>query len=465
MSEPSFGQRLPPQNLEAEQSVLGSMLLDKDAIYTAVEFLQEEDFYRTAHQRIFKAMIALSDRAEPVDLVTLAEELKKHQLLEKIGGTAFLVSLANAVPTAANVAYYAQIVREKAILRDLISSCTDIITSSYDSPASVDEFLDLAEQRIFEVGSRGKFQDFFPLKEVLVQAFERIERLYDHQKGVTGLSSGFSDLDEISSGLQESDLIIVAARPGMGKTTLALNIAHHIAVREKKPAALFSLEMSREQLAQRLLCSQAHIDSQSLRRGYLSQEDWQKLTRAVGPLSDAPLYIDDSASLSVMEIRSRARRLKAEKGLEVVFVDYLQLMRGHGRMENRQQELSDISRSLKALAKELCLPVIALSQLSRAVEKRPDRRPILSDLMESGGIEANADMVLFIYREAYYTRDTEKGNMAEIIVAKQRNGPTGTVELYFLDRYNKFVNIAREKETEATPPAAKLERSPSVPHD
>ncbi len=314
----------------------------------------------------------------------------------------------------------------------------------------MDEFLDRAEQNIFEVGSRGKFQGFFPLKEVLVQAFERIERLYDHQKGVTGLSSGFSDLDEISSGLQESDLVIVAARPSMGKTTLALNMAHHIAVREKKPAAFFSMEMSREQLAQRLLCAQAHIDSQSLRRGYLSQEDWQKLTRAVGPLSDAPLYIDDTASLSVMEIRSRARRLKAEKGLEAIFVDYLQLMRGHGRMENRQQELSEISRSLKALAKELRLPVIALSQLSRAVEKRPDRRPILSDLMESGGIEANADMVLFIYREAYYMRDTEKGNTAEVIVAKQRNGPTGTVELYFLDRYNKFVNIARGKEAEET---------------
>lgn len=446
MSGPVAGERLPPQNLEAEQSVLGSLILEKDALFTAMELLRESDFYRTAHQRVFQSIVALSEKGEPVDLVTLADELKSRRLLEEVGGTAFLVSLANAVPTAANVAYYAKIVREKAILRSLISSCTEIVTSSYDSPDNVDEFLDQSEQKIFEVGRRGKSQGFSPLKEVLVQAFERIERLYDDQKGVTGISTGFLDLDEISSGLQESDLVIVAARPSMGKTTLALNVAHHIAVREKKPTAFFSMEMSREQLAQRLLCAQAHIDSQSLRRGYLSQDDWKKLTRAVGPLSDAPLYIDDSASLSVMEIRSKARRLKAEKGLEAIFVDYLQLMRGHGRAENRQQELSEISRSLKALAKELNLPVVALSQLSRAVEKRPDRRPILSDLMESGGIEANADMVLFIYREAYYMRDTEKGNTAEVIVAKQRNGPTGTIELYFLDRYNKFVNIARGKE-------------------
>lgn len=447
------GERVPPQNLEAEQSVLGSMLIDKEAIYTASELLMGEDFYRSSHQKIFEAIISLSDRGEPVDLITLSDELKTGNCLEEAGGMQYLVSLADAVPTAANIQYYAEIVRERAILRALISGCTQIISASFSSPQDVDEFLDQAEQKIFEIGRRGKRQGFSSLKEVLVQTFERIEKLYDDKKGVTGLSSGFVDLDCLSAGLQEADLIIVAARPSMGKTTLALNIAQHIAVNDKKPVAFFSLEMAKEQLAQRLLSAQAHIDAQSLRRGFLTQDDWQKLTRAVGPLSTAPLYIDDTPSLSVMELRSKARRLKAEKGLEAIFVDYLQLMRGHSRAENRQQELSEISRSLKALAKELSVPVIALSQLSRAVEKRPDRRPILSDLMESGGIEANADMVVFIYREAYYTRDAETGNVAEIIIAKQRNGPTGTVELYFLDRYSKFANIAREKEGEYCAPA------------
>ncbi len=442
------GERVPPQNLEAEQSVLGSMMIDKEAIYMASELLTGEDFYRTAHRKIFEAIILLSDRGEPVDLITLSDELKTGNCLEEIGGMQYLVSLADAVPTAANVQYYAEIVREKAILRALINGCTQIISDSFSSPQDVDDFLDQAEQKIFEIGHRGRQQSFSSLKEVLVHTFERIEKLYDHKKGVTGLSSGFLDLDYLSAGFQEADLIIVAARPSMGKTTLALNIAQHIAVNEKKPVAFFSLEMAKEQLAQRLLSAQAHIDAQNLRRGFLTQEDWQKLTRAVGPLSTAPLYIDDTPSLSVMELRSKARRLKAEKGLDAIFVDYLQLMRGHRKAENRQQELSEISRSLKALAKELSVPVIALSQLSRAVEKRPDRRPILSDLMESGGIEANADMVIFIYREAYYTRDTEAGNVAEIIIAKQRNGPTGTVELYFLDRFNKFANIAREKEGE-----------------
>ncbi|MEW5783599.1 MAG: replicative DNA helicase [Bacillota bacterium] len=438
------GERLPPQNLEAEQSVLGSMIIEKEAIYAAIEMLTEQDFYRTAHQKIFEGIIALSERGEPVDLVTLSEELQRRRCLDEVGGAAYLVSLSNAVPTAANVQYYAQIVRDRSVLRSLINTATGIVTRCYEAPENVEEFLDQAEKQIFEIGRQSKQQGFAPLKEVLMQAFDRIERLFDEKKGVTGISTGFTDLDHISSGLQESDLIIVAARPSMGKTTLALNIAHRIAVKDKKPVAFFSMEMSKEQLAQRLLCAQAQIDAQNMRRGFLSQDEWQRLTRAVGPLSEAPLYIDDTAALSVMEIRAKARRLKAEKGLEILFVDYLQLMRGFSRSENRQQELSEISRSLKALAKELNIPVIALSQLSRAVEKRPDRRPILSDLMESGGIEANADMVLFIYRESYYNRDAEKANVAEIIVAKQRNGPVGTVELYFLDRYTKFANIARE---------------------
>ncbi len=440
--------RVPPQSKEAEQSVLGSMVIDKEAIYAAAELLVEEDFYSTAHQKIFSGIISLSEKGEPVDLVTLSEELQSNQCLEDVGGRSYLVTLANSVPTAANVQYHSQIVREKSILRSLIQAATGIVTRSYDSPHNVDEFLDEAEQLVFEIGRRGKQQGFAPLKDVLVQAFDRIEKLYDEKKGITGLPTGFADLDRMCFGLQDSDLVIVAARPSMGKTTLALNMAHQIAVKDKKPTAFFSMEMSKEQLAQRLLCAEAQIDAQNMRRGSLSQDEWQKLTRAVGPLSESPLFIDDSASLSVMEVRAKARRLKAEKGLQAVFVDYLQLMRGFSRSESRQQELSEISRSLKALAKELNVPVLALSQLSREVEKRPGRRPILSDLMESGGIEANADLVMFIYREAYYNRDSEKGNIAEISIAKQRNGPTGVVELYFLDRYTKFANITREPSTQ-----------------
>ena len=436
--------RVPPQSKEAEQSVLGSMIIDKEAIYAAAELLVEQDFYSTAHQKIFSAVISLSEKGEPVDLVTLSEELQHGQSLEEIGGRSYLVTLANAVPTAANVQYHSQIVREKAILRSLIQAATGIVSRSFEAPSNVDEFLDEAEQLIFEIGRRGKHQGFAALKEVLVQAFDRIEKLYDEKKGVTGLSTGFTDLDRICFGLQQSDLIVIAARPSMGKTTLALNMAQQIAVHEKRPTAFFSMEMSKEQLAQRLLCAESQIDAQNMRSGFLSQEEWQKLTRAVGPLSESPLYIDDSASLSVMEVRAKARRLKAEKGLEAVFVDYLQLMRGFSRFESRQQELSEISRALKALAKELSIPVVALSQLSRAVEKRPERRPILSDLMESGGIEANADLVMFIYRESYYNKGSETGNIAEINIAKQRNGPTGLVKLYFLDRYTKFANIAHD---------------------
>ncbi|MFO8192804.1 MAG: replicative DNA helicase [Bacillota bacterium] len=436
--------RVPPQSKDAEQSVLGSMIIDKEAIFAAAELLTDEDLYSTAHQKIFAGIISLSERGEPVDIVTLSEELQRRQCLEEIGGRTYLVSLANSVPTAANVRYHSQIVREKAILRSLIQAATGIVTRSFDSPPNVDEFLDEAEQLIFEIGRRGKHQGFASLKDVLVQAFDRIEKLYDEKKGVTGLSTGFMDLDRLTSGLQNSDLVVIAARPSMGKTTLALNMAQQIAVREKKATAFFSMEMSKEQLAQRLLCAESQVDAQNMRRGFLSQDEWHKLTRAVGPLSESPLYIDDTASMSVMEVRAKARRLKAEKRLDAIFVDYLQLMRGFSRAESRQQELSEISRALKALAKELEVPVVALSQLSRAVEKRPDRRPILSDLMESGGIEANADVVMFIYRESYYNKDTEKGNIAEISIAKQRNGPTGLAELYFLDRFTKFANVARE---------------------
>lgn len=436
------GERMPPQNLEAEQSVLGSMIIASEAIYEAAELLSEQDFYRTAHQKIFEAITALSEKGEPVDLVTLSEELLRRRCLDEVGGMAYLSSLAGSVPTAANVHYYANIVREKSILRALIRAATGIVTRSYENPPSVLEFLDEAEQTIFDIGRQGRHQGFAPLKDVMKQAFDSIERLCDEKKGVTGLSTGFKDLDKITSGLHESDLIIIAARPSMGKSTLALNMAHHITVRGKKTAAFFSMEMSKEQLGQRLLCAQGKIDAQRMRQGFLTQEEYHKLTRAVGPLSEAQLYIDDTASMSIMELRAKSRRLKAQKGLDVIFVDYLQLMRGYGRAENRQQELSEISRSLKALAKELDIPVVALSQLSRAVEKREKRKPILSDLMESGGIEANADVVIFIYREAYYNEETDEPNIAEINVAKQRNGPTGSIKLVFHNRYNMFANAA-----------------------
>jgi len=437
-------ERVPPQSLEAELSVLGSMMIEHEAMLTALEFLRQEDFYKDSHRKVFSSMATLADRGEPVDVVTLGEELRRRGELEQVGGGAFLTQLTNVVPTAANIEYYARIVKEKSVLRRLISASTKIASRAFTGEESVEAILDEAERAILEVGEDSCGEGFIAIKDVLNYTFESLERLYEQKGEVTGLSTGFKDIDNLTSGLQKSDLIIIAARPSMGKTTMALNMAQHIAVEQKKPVAFFSMEMSKEQLAQRLLCAQASIDAHKMRRGFLSADDWPKLTRAVGPLADAPFYIDDTASISVMEMRARARRLKAEKGLQAVFIDYLQLMRGGERAENRQQEISAISRSLKALAKELDVPVVALSQLSRAVEQRNDKRPILSDLLESGGIEANADLVFFIYRDDYYNRESEKKNLAEIILAKQRNGPTGKVELYFMDRYNKFVSLAKQ---------------------
>ncbi len=436
--------RVPPHNIDAEQSVIGSMVIEKEAAYQTLELLSDKDFYRTAHQKIFSAIFNLINRNEPVDLITLSEELHNQGILEEIGGYTYLTSLVNSVPTAANVQHYARIIKEKAVLRNLIQVGTEIVRESYEVPENVDEFLDKAEQLIFEVARDTSGQGFVHLKDVLTETFNRIEKLHEKKSGVTGVSTGFIDFDRLTSGFQDSDLVIIAARPSMGKTTLALNIAQHIAINEKLPVAFYSLEMSKEQLAQRLLCAQANIDSQKLRNGFLGKDDWPKLVNAVGPLSEAELFIDDTAAQTVMEIRAKARRLKAEKGLNAIFVDYLQLMRSQGKSENRQQELSDISRSLKALAKELKVPVIALSQLSRAVEKRTDRRPILSDLMESGGIEANADVVVFIYREDYYIKDAEKRNIAEIIIAKQRNGPVDSFDLYFMENFIKFGNVSKE---------------------
>lgn len=442
--------KVPPHSLEAEQSVLGSMLLEREAIITGVEYLKPEDFYREHHQKIFRAMVDLSDRGEPVDLVTLSEELRQRNHLEVVGGASYLTKIVDIVPTAANVSSYAAIVKEKAVLRQLISASSKITSRCYDGGEDLEEILDESEKLIFQVANQGAQKSYVVIKDILMETFERIEYLYEHKKGITGIPTGFKDLDNITSGFQNSDVIIVAARPGMGKTTLALNMAQHIGTREKLPVAIFSLEMSKEQLVMRMLCAQAGIDAHRLRRGFLTGDDWPKLVRAVGPLAEAPIYIDDTPAISVMEIRAKARRLMAEHGLSIIFIDYLQLMRAHGRQENRQQEISFISRSLKALAKELNVPVVALSQLSRAVETRNDKRPILSDLLESGGIEANADLVAFIYRDDYYHQDSQEKNIAEIIIAKQRNGPIDTVRLYFQDSFTRFQNIASRSDVKET---------------
>ncbi|MDO9573723.1 MAG: replicative DNA helicase [Candidatus Contubernalis sp.] len=442
--------KVPPHSLEAEQSVLGSMLLEREAIITGSEHLKPQDFYREIHQRIFEAMLNLSERGEPVDLVTLSEELRQKNHLEMVGGASYLTQVVDMVPTAANIATYAAIVKEKAVLRQLIGVSSQIVSRCYDGGQDLEEILDESEKMIFQVANRGAQRGYVVIKDILMETFERIEYLYEHKKGITGVPTGFTDLDNITSGFQNSDLIIVAARPAMGKTTLALNMAQHVGTREKLPVAIFSLEMSKEQLVMRMLCSQAGIDAHRLRRGFLTGDDWPKLVRAVGPLAEAPIYIDDTPAISVMEMRAKSRRLMAEHGLSIIFVDYLQLMQSHGRQENRQQEISLISRSLKALAKELNVPIVALSQLSRAVETRNDKRPMLSDLLESGGIEANADLVAFIYRDDYYRQDSQEKNVAEIIVSKQRNGPTGTIRLVFQDSFTRFQNIASSKDMQET---------------
>lgn len=440
--------RIPPHNLEAEQSVLGSMLIDAEAVSVAAGSLKAEDFYSEAHKEIFEAMLNLYDRGEPVDLVTVVEELRQRGTLEGVGGAAYISDLSVAVPSTANLKYYIQIVEEKSILRQLIAASNEIIKDSYEAQEELDIILDRAEKRIFEISQRQTTNYFEPIKTILLETYAKIEELSKKKGGVIGLPTGFHEFDQKTSGLHPSDLILVAARPSMGKTSFVLNIAQYVALRQKVPVAIFSLEMSKEQLVQRMLSSEANVELQKIRTGNLNEEDWLKLVRAAGPLSQAPIYIDDTGGLSVMEIRSKARRLKMEKGLGLLVIDYLQLMSGRGRAENRQQEISEISRSLKALARELKVPVIALSQLSRAPEARTQHRPMLSDLRESGAIEQDADLVVFIYRDEYYNPDTDKKNIAEIIIAKQRNGPTGTVELVWLGQYTKFANYERSRQEE-----------------
>ncbi len=443
--------RVPPQSIEAEQSVLGGCLIDGKAINKALELLTPEDFYRDSHRKIFQAMVHLFERSMPIDLITLTETLKNMDLLEEAGGASYLAALADAVPTAANISYYAKIVREKALQRRLIEVATEIAEEAYGEVTDVEEFIDRAEKRIFEISERKVRPSFFSMKEIVKDSFKAIERLYEKKELVTGVPTGFIEFDRMTSGLQPGDLIIVAGRPSMGKTAFCVNIAQYAAIEAKIPTAIFSLEMSKEQLVQRMLCSEAKVDSQKLRGGFLSESDWPKLTRAAGLLSEAPIYIDDTPAISVLEMRAKARRLKAEKGLGLVIIDYLQLMRGRADANTREQEISEISRSLKALAKELHVPVVALSQLSRRPELRGEnRKPQLSDLRESGAIEQDADVVVFIYREEQYRPCECPRNMsctcgrrgvADIIIGKQRNGPTGEIKLAFLSRYTTFENL------------------------
>ncbi|MDI3533938.1 MAG: replicative helicase [Thermosediminibacterales bacterium] len=436
-----ISQRVPPQNIEAEQSVLGSMLIEKEAIVSAAEILTGDDFYKEAHQKIFETIEELSNRGEPVDLITVVEELRKKNQLESVGGMTYIASLANSVPTAANVEHYAKIVKEKSLLRKLIYAATKMASMGYEGSSDIEEILDEAERLVFEIAQKRSVSDFYPIKDVIMQTFDRIEQLYNNKGSMTGVPSGFPDLDRLTSGFQPSDLILIAARPSMGKTSFALNISQYAAIRAKVPVAIFSLEMSKEQLVQRMLCAEANIDSHKLRSGQLEDDDWPRLARAMGPLSEADIFIDDTPGISVMEMRAKARRLKAEKGLGLIVIDYLQLMQGRGNTENRQQEISEISRSLKALARELNVPVIALSQLSRAPEQRQDHKPILSDLRESGSQEQDSDVVIFLYRDEYYNPNTDKRNIAEVIIAKQRNGPTGVVELVWLKQFTKFASL------------------------
>ncbi len=437
--------RIPPQNLEAEQAVLGGMLIEREAISKVAEFLQAQDFYREAHRLIYSAMQDLFNKNEPVDLVTVTEYLRKSDKLENAGGIAYITSLANSVPTAANIIYHGKIVEEKSLLRQLINSATNIAGMGYEASEEVANILDKAEKMILEVSGRKIGGDFTPIKSIIFDAFGKIEQLYASKGGITGLASGFKDLDRLTSGLQASDLILIAARPSMGKTAFTLNIASHVAIREKQAVAFFSLEMSKEQLVQRMLCAEASIDSQRLRIGELEDRDWSKLISAADRLSSAPIFIDDTPGITVMEMRSKARRLKIEHDLKLIIIDYLQLMQGSGSKggENRQQEISEISRSLKALAREINVPVIALSQLSRSVESRQVKKPMLSDLRESGSLEQDADIVAFLYREDYYNPDTENKNITEVIIAKHRNGPVDTVQLFFHKQFTKFCDLSR----------------------
>ncbi|MCJ7641904.1 MAG: replicative DNA helicase [Desulfobacterales bacterium] len=437
--------KLPPQNIEAEQSVLGGILIENGALHKVMETLTPEDFYREAHRRIYDTLIDLSERDEPADLITLTNELRKKDLLDAVGGASYVTSLIDSVVTAANIEYYAKIIKEKSILRKLIETATTIVTQSFEDRSDVESLLDQAEQAIFQISENRVKPSFYPIRDIVKESFKTIERLFEKKELVTGVPTGFKELDQRTAGFQAADLIIVAGRPSMGKTAFCLNVAQYAAIEKKIPVAVFSLEMSKEQLVIRMLCSEAQVEGTRLRTGYLTESDWPRLTLAAGNLSDAPIYIDDSAALSVLELRAKARRLDAEYGLGMIIIDYLQLMKGRSRVENRQQEISEISRSLKALAKEVNVPVVAVSQLSRRTEERQGMRPQLTDLRESGAIEQDADLILFIYRDEVYNRaeDTPNRGKAEIIIGKQRTGPTGKIDLAYLDKFTTFKELYR----------------------
>lgn len=438
--------RLPPQDIDAEQAVLGALLLDPEAVHHVPSTLRPDDFYHQGHRLIFEAALSLAEQGQPVDLVTVTGQLRQQGALEKAGGAAYIASLLDLVPTAANIEHYSRMVEEKSLLRTLIMAAARIAEMGYEGGEDASRLLEQAERMILEVGARRAAGGFASLREILLAVWSFVEQAYASKGGISGLPTGFIDLDRLCCGLQPADLVILAARPSMGKTSLALSVAYQVAVKQRLPVAVFSLEMSKEQLVQRLLCAEARVDQYRLRTGNLREEDWERLSDAMANLSEVPLYIDDTVAGSVREMRAKARRLQAERGLSLVVIDYIQLMQSGTRAENRQQEISQISRGLKSLAKELNVPVLALSQLSRAVEARQDKRPQMSDLRESGALEQDADIVMFIYRDEYYNPESDKKGVAEIIIAKQRNGPVGTVELGFMKEFTRFVNLAKTSE-------------------
>lgn len=434
--------RVPPHDIEAEQAILGCMLTDKDAVVSAIEVLKEESFYREDNRAIFAAIYALYSKSEPVDIITVKAELVETGNFERVGGLEYLASLPERVPTTANVDKYIKIVEEKAALRDLITTSNELVALGYDETEDVDNIMDMAEKKVFELASKKNTKGYSPLRDVLVESFDKIEKLYNNKGAFSGIPTGFYDFDRITSGLHGSELIILAARPAMGKSAFAINIATNVAVKAKVPVAIFNLEMAKEQVANRILSSEAMVDSNKIRTGQLEDDDWTKLATTLGMLSEAPIYIDDTAGISIMEIRAKCRKLKLEKNIGLVVIDYLQLVQPTGRKNGtREQEISEISRSLKILAKELDIPVIALAQLSRSVEKREDKRPMLSDLRESGSIEQDADIVMFIHRDDYYNDESERKNIAEIILAKHRAGSTGSVDLAWFPSFTKFENL------------------------
>ncbi len=436
--------KLPPQNIEAEQSVLGAIIFDNEALPKALEMLAPEDFYRESHRRLYNTMLDLFNKNDPIDIVTLTDHLRKTDELDAIGGIAYLSTLVNSIPTSANIRFHARIVREKSLLRALIQTATHISTKVYEDDLEADEMVDYAEKVIFDIADKRTKTSFATMKDVVKDTFKLIEHLYDKKEAITGVPTGFKDLDELTAGFQPGELIIIGGRPGMGKTAFALNIAQHVGIEMKEPVAVFSLEMSKEQLVMRMLCAESMVDSSQVRKGFINRQDWPKLTSAAGRLSEAPIFIDDSSGLTVLEIRAKARRLKMEhRGLSLVVVDYLQLMRSRGNLERREQEIAEISRSLKALAKELKIPVVALSQLNRAVEQRSGNKPTLADIRESGAIEQDADVIIFIYKDGEQAKDNPAvRNIIKIDIAKQRNGPTGVINLTFLSNCTKFVDYS-----------------------